>query len=135
MKLYPIFLAAAAVISSGVGAQASDARYEISITGYVPVVCNVQTGATAVPLSGSDVNLGSVNEFCNDPNGYQVWIDYAPGVTSASVSVDGTQIPLASSGSTMISQSATAARHVRQLSLSTGGDTRLSSISMRIVPL
>lgn len=135
MKLYPLILAAATVISSGVGAQAADATYEIDITGYVPVVCNVQTSASTVPLGSTTVDLGSVSEFCNDPNGYQVWIDYAPGVNDASVTVDGNQIQLASTGSTMISQSNTAARYVRQVSLNTGGDSRLTSVSMRIVPL
>lgn len=134
MKFRSLILAAA-VAFPATSALASGARYEIEITGYVPVACNVQAGASSINLAGStNVSLGSVNEFCNDPNGYQVWIDYAPGIKAASVNVDGTRIALSPTGSTMISSSGTAARHVRQVSLNTGGN-QLTSISMRIVPL
>lgn len=135
MKFRSLILAAALAFPA-TSALASSARYEIEITGYVPVVCNVQAGASSMNLAGStDVSFGSVNEFCNDPNGYQVWIDYAPGINNASVNVDGLRIPLSSTGSTMISSSGTAAHRVRQVSLSTGGNSQLTSVSMRIVPL
>jgi hypothetical protein len=124
---------AAGFVACGTDAAiAGSASYTINITGYVPVVCRVTANATEVD-TGSQVNLGSIAEFCNNPTGYQVWVDYAPGVTSATMSVDGATVPLSSSGSTMIDSSATAASLTRNLTLN--GGQGLNAISFRVVPI
>ena len=77
-----------------------------------------------------------ISEFCNSPLGYQVWVDHAPGVHSASFQVDGQSVPLSATGSTMIGSAPTAASQSRFLSLDLGEDAgALSYISVRIAPL
>lgn len=122
--------AVAAGISSA--AQAGAASYTINITGYVPVICRVNAANTEVQ-PGQNVDLGNLTEFCNNPTDYQVWVDYAPGITGETIYVDGNAIPLSASGSTMIDSSSTAASLVRSLSLS--GDDQPTSLSLRVVPI
>jgi len=123
---------AAMVLAGTQIAVAGDANYTINITGYVPVICHVSTSSTLVDSSGT-ADLGDMSEFCNNPSGYQVWADYTPGPTSAVITVNGTAIPLSSTGSTMIDSSSTAAIYTRSVSLS--GADNLTSISLRIVPI
>jgi hypothetical protein len=122
-------------LSGGVLA-ASPARYTIEITGFVPVICNVTMSQSIVtPASEESIDLGDMSEFCNSPNGYQVWVDYT-GMETATIEVDGERIPLSASGTTMISTSATAAKRTRHISLDIGANSPPpSSLSMRIVPL
>lgn len=122
----------AVVMAAGSAAQAGAASYTINITGYVPVVCRVTAANTQVQ-SGQTVDLGNLTEFCNNPTGYQVWVDYTPGITGETMYVDGNAIPLSSSGSTMIDSSSTAASLVRSLSIS--GADQPTSISLRVVPV
>jgi hypothetical protein len=131
------FCAAAAMACAASEASAEDAAYRIDIVGTVPVICGVQSSEISADMANpSNVDLGQLSEFCNDPNGYEVWADYAPGVGSASINVDGKLVPLSSTGSTLIGSSRTAARQTRRLGLDLGEDRqRLTTISMRIVPL
>ena len=124
----------AVAMTAGItGAAAADgASYAISITGYVPVVCRV-TAANSQVQPGQSVDLGALTEFCNNPTGYQVWVDYTPGLTGETIYVDGNAIPLSSSGSTMIDSSSTAASLVRSLSLS--GSNQPASLSLRVVTI
>lgn len=125
-------LAAAVMLGIGGQAQAGPASYQIQITGYVPVICRA-SATTSQVQPGQTVSLGDLTEFCNNGAGYQVWVDYTPGVTGSTIYVDGTAIPLSTSGSTMIDSSSTAASRIRTLSLDAGSG--LTSISMRVVPL
>lgn len=123
-------VAMAAAISGT--ANAGSASYTINITGYVPVICHATASNTMVQ-PGQNVSLGNLTEFCNNPTGYQVWVDYAPGTTGETIYVDGNAVPLSSSGSTMIDSSSTSASLVKSLSLS--GNGGLSQISLRVVPI
>lgn len=118
--------------AAGIAHADGSASYTINVTGYVPVICHINSNQT-VAVTGSNTDLGDVNEFCNNPTGYQVWVDYAPGTTSASISVDGRTVALSSSGSTMIDTSNTAAIQTRHLTLN--GGSGLSSVSIRIIPV
>ena len=104
----------------------------IQITGTVSVICKINGNAQQT-LSGPQTDLGSITEFCNSPGGYQVWVDYAPGIGGQTLYVDGRAVPLSDSGSTMIDSSANAAVQNRSLTLT--GTGALTSLSMRIVPL
>lgn len=123
-------VAAAFVLCASNQAYAEPATFTIDISGYVPVICRVATDVTTVDSTGS---LGTLTEFCNNPTGYQVWVDYAPGATTASISVNGNVVPLSASGSTMIDSWNTAASTTRALTLNNGQD--LKSISFRVVPI
>ena len=113
-------------------AQAGAASYTTTITGYVPVVCRVDASNTLVQ-PGQTVDLGNLTEFRNNPTGYQVWVDYTPGISGETIYVDGNAIALSSSGSTMIDSSSTAASLVRTLSLS--GGSQPTSLSLRVVTI
>lgn len=124
-------LATAMAAALPAAANAGAASYTINITGYVPVICRVNDSNTQVQ-SGDTVDLGQMTEFCNNPTGYQVWVDYTPGVTGETIYVDGNPIALSSSGSTMIDSSDTAASLVRSLTLS---GNQLTAVSLRVVPV
>jgi hypothetical protein len=100
------------------------------------VICHASVGATAVPTAGASVDLGGLKEFCNNPNGYEVYADYAPALASATLIVDGKKVNLSRDGSTRISQSNRAGIATRSISLDlskTQGAT--GAISFRIVAL
>ena len=112
-----------------------EARYTIQITGWVPVICRATLNQQMVSDGEGLVDLGNLDEFCNDAGGYQVWIDSTPGATGV-LTVDGQEIPLSLSGATLISTSATAAHRARHLALDTGDSTNApTSLSIRVVAL
>jgi hypothetical protein len=81
------------------------------------------------------VSLGSLNEFCNNPNGYEVYADYSPNLSQASLLVDGQIVPLGDTGSTRISKSDRAGIVARSVSLDLPADVQSGSISFRVVAL
>jgi hypothetical protein len=118
------------------GVDVNSGQYSISVSGFVPVVCRASVGATVVPSTGSVVNLGGLNEFCNSPNGYEVYADYAAGLANATLKVDGQKINLSRDGSTRISKSNTAAIATRSIELDLSKVQNANgAISFRIVPM
>jgi hypothetical protein len=115
---------------------AQSGQYSIGINGFVPVICRATVGSTSVPTTGTSVDLGGLNEFCNNANGYEVYADYAPALASATLIIDGKKVNLSRDGSTRISQSnkAAIANHSIALDLSKTRGTA-GSISFRIVAL
>ncbi len=124
----------ASAFAPGVAVQSGD--FTIGISGYVPVICRASVGATMAPSSGAIVDLGGLDEFCNSPNGYEVYADYAPAMANASIIVDGQKINLSRDGSTRISKSnqAAIANHSVALDL-TKAQNAGGAISFRIVAL
>ena len=110
-----------------------EAHYTVSITGWVPVICRATLNQTLFIEDEDIVDLGQLDEFCNASQGYQVWIDSTPGV-SGTLYVDGQEISLSTTGTTLISTSPTAAKRSRHLALSVG-DSPLASLSIRVVAL
>jgi hypothetical protein len=109
---YKTILPAAALLAIGGNASAvspnvdvNSGQYSIGISGFVPVICRASVGATSTPIAGANINLGGLNEFCNSPNGYEVYADYSPALSTASLVVDGQKINLSKDGSTRISHS------------------------------
>lgn len=124
----------AAAVAPGV--DVNSGQYSISISGFVPVVCHASVGANMVPSTNSTVNLGGLTEFCNSPNGYEVFADYAPGLSAATLMVDGQKVNLSNGGSTRISKSNTAAIASRSLELDLSKVQNANgAISFRIVPM
>ncbi len=114
---------------------AQEARYTIQIVGWVPVICRATLNQDMVSEDEGVVDLGDLQEFCNDAGGYQVWIDSTPGAGGI-LYVDGQEIPLSQSGATLISTSPTAAKRARHLALDTGqGGSAPASLSIRVVAL
>lgn len=113
----------------------SSAQYTIGISGFVPVVCRATVDAAMVPAQGGQVSLGSLNEFCNSPNGYEVYADYSADLAKASLLVDGQKVQLAKSGTTRVTKSNRAGIAVHAVSLDLPKDVVPGSISFRIVAL
>lgn len=69
----------------------------IALSGHVPILCRAELDLAA----GS----GRLDEFCNDAAGYDVWLDHGPLPAAASLRVDGTDLALSATGTTLISSS------------------------------
>lgn len=141
MKKVCVALAAAFALATP-AAQAVDphvavnsAQYSIGISGFVPVVCRATVDAAMVPAQGGEVSLGSLNEFCNSPNGYEVYADYSADMAKASLLVDGQKVPLGKSGTTRVTKSNRAGIAVHAVSLDLPKNVEPGSISFRIVAL
>lgn len=116
------------------GVDVNSGQYSIGIRGFVPTICRASVGASMAPVSGANINLGGLNEFCNSPNGYEVFADYSPALANASMIVDGQKINLSKDGSTRISHSNRAAIANRSIELDLSKTNNApGAISFRIV--
>ena len=110
------------------------AQFAIGIVGYVPVICRANVDASSVaPLAGT-TSLGLLKEFCNSPSGYRVIADYSPSLAQAKLIVDGKPVPLHKDGSTVISESNSAAIANHTLAIELPKDGQIGNISIRIEP-
>ena len=141
MKLIKPVVAIAALCATALPAsgfapsiEVGGAQFSIGIVGYVPVICraHVDVGAVA-PVAGT-TSLGLLKEFCNSPSGYRVVADYSPALAQAKLIVDGVPLALAAEGSTVVSQSDSAAIADHTLALELPQDGQTGSISFRIEP-
>ena len=118
------------------GPQTSSASgYAVEISGVVPVICRAETDIAVIPTGPGEVSLGALKEFCNNPNGYEVYADYPPALAKASLSIDGHKVPLNASGTTRIDTSNRARVVTRKLSLTLPEGVPSSTIAFRIVAL
>lgn len=125
--------APATAFSPNVGLASS--QFTIGISGFVPVICRANVDATSVAPAAGTVQLGSLREFCNSPNGYRVHADYSPSLAQAKLLVDGRPVPLGADGTTVVSRSNRAAIDNHALSLDLPKGVSGGSISFRIEPL
>lgn len=126
---------AAAGQAENVQGASKTAGYAMEINGIVPVICRAETDVAAIPTRPGEVSLGALREFCNNPNGYEVYADYAPALARASLSVDGHKVPLNASGTTRIDKSNRAGVVTRTLSLTLPDGMQPGTIAFRIVAL
>jgi hypothetical protein len=129
-----------ATASSAIGSAPASlngaAAYTMDVRGFVPVVCRVSVDQSLVRPAEkqAQIQLGTLQEFCNSPNGYEVWVDHAPGLHTAAFYVDGRRVPASPQGSTLISTSSNAAIRSHDLALDLGEAGALPpSLSLRIV--
>jgi hypothetical protein len=123
----------AAAFAPGIELGAS--RFTLGISGFVPVVCRASVSGTVIsPVQGT-ASLGTLNEFCNSPNGYRVHADYSANLANAKIVMDGKGIPLQKDGTTVISQSNRASIESHALELQLPKGVQSGTISFRIVPL
>jgi hypothetical protein len=123
----------AALPVTGFASSSDGASYRLELRGVVPVICRASVSSNVVKLQEGRTDLGAMREFCNSGNGYQVWLDHSASAQGAAY-VDGQRIPLASTGSTLISQSATAARRDRELAIELA-EASSANIAVRVVAL
>jgi len=134
----PLILVAAALAGGSAtaaapGVPAQSAGYTIDIVGFVPVICRATIDATIVPGAAGETNLGELNEFCNSPNGYQVFVEPSPELANATLVVDGHAVTLSGNEPTLVAASNGPAIASRNVSLSSNGGG--GSLSFRIVAL
>jgi len=116
-----------------VAAAGQTARYTITVSGFVPVICRASLDATVVPAAAGEAPLGELNEFCNSPNGYQVYVEGSPELADATLIVDGQAVALSGDGPTLVAASNGPDIVSRNVSLASNGGG--GSLSFRIVPL
>ncbi|MEN9718501.1 MAG: hypothetical protein RIQ99_1379 [Pseudomonadota bacterium] len=120
----------AAAYAQGEGVGSS--QFSIGIVGYVPAICRASVDSTiAAPVAGT-VQLGTLHEFCNSPNGYRVYADYSASLAGGAVTVDGVAVPLNGGGSTLVSQSAGAAIENHAVTLELPEGVKDGTVSFRI---
>lgn len=132
-------IAAGATTTGALSAEPGrEAHYAIQVMGWVPLICRATLSQDQVADDEGIVDLGDLQEFCNDAGGYQVWIDSAPGVTGM-LYVDGQEVPLSADGATLVSSSTTAAKRTKHLVLDIGANESAEnispSLSIRVVAL
>ena len=132
------FLIATAMIGGPANAvpdAPGSSSYSIGITGFVPVICRASVDTTVVSNNAGSNNLGNLNEFCNSPNGYQVFVEASPELANATIVIDGNSVPLAANGPTLISSSSGPSIVSHQLVLQTPAGNTNGSLSIRVVAL
>lgn len=115
-------------------ATAVSGQTSITLSGYVPVICNTRLSADRVPAQEGSVNLGSLREFCNNPAGYSVHVDFSDNLAGGKLLVDGAEITLTESGTAIVTQSEKAAIITKDIALSLPEDQQSGSLSFRIEP-
>ena len=127
-----------ATVMIGGAANAQDgsslASYSIGITGYVPVTCRATLQATVIPSQPGATSLGNLQEFCNNPNGYQIFVDSSPELANATLVIGGREVELSGTGSTLVSASSGPAITSTDVVLEHSGGAS-GSLSFRIVAL
>ena len=109
--------------------------YTIGIRGFVPVICRAKLDATSAGTGAGVQQLGSLNEFCNSPNGYRVQASYSPNLANAKLLIDGVAVPLSGEGSVTVTSSNGPAIAKRSVELDLGEGVEGGSISFQIQPL
>ncbi|MDE2560656.1 MAG: hypothetical protein KGL48_00280 [Sphingomonadales bacterium] len=143
MKLLaPIIVAAGLVSLAGPvqaiapGSVTEAGHYTLDIVGYVPVICRTSVASNIVAPDGNTVQLGTLENFCNSPTGYQVIADYSASLAGATMFVDGNAVTLQSDGSTVVTKSDHASIENHSLALDLpAGEAASGSISFRIEPI
>lgn len=136
MTAFRYLAAGVAALACALPAAAADSGssepggWSLELRGTVPVVCQVSLNE---PAAASPSRFeGTFEESCNSP--YRVFLVHSPGLSGASVYVDGVRTTLSSSGSTLVSTSASSAIRTRSLVLDLGASGGAANLSLRIVP-
>jgi type 1 fimbria pilin len=136
MQLKRTLLAIATIATaSGPALAAGPGEYTLHIRGVVPTVCRATLDNSVIPSDRAQVALGKLNEFCNSPNGYRIYADHSPELADSRMSINGKQVQLSKSGSTLLVQSDTPAKVSRNLVLHLAKGGTAGNLSFRIVPL
>lgn len=119
-----------AAVAAEPGLESGGATYSIDIVGHVPVICRASLDATVVAATPGESELGSLNEFCNSPSGYEVFVENSPELAGSVLYVDGQAVTL-TAAPTRISSSDQPAITSRNIRLANAGGSG-GSLSFRI---
>lgn len=106
----------------------------IGVSGQVPVICRVSVDRAAIPGDAGENVIGILSEFCNNPHGYRVVMDYSDLIGGGRLLVDGQAIPLGKAGSVVVSQSARAGMVKRSLAVDLAQGGQAGAFTFRIEP-
>jgi hypothetical protein len=109
----------------------SPAGVTFEVAGFVPVICRANFSSNVIPVVDQKASLGTLNEFCNSPAGYQVLVDNSAELAGATLIVDGREVTLAADRPTLVASSegpASVARDIQLVDANKGG-----SLSFRVV--
>jgi hypothetical protein len=106
----------------------------IGLGGQAQLVCSAGMAGGASAASGAAVDLGQLTEFCNDPDGFDVWIDYPASLAGAVLVVDGRSLPLTSAGTVRVSHATQAAQASVTLALDGAPSSGPTSLTVRMAP-
>ena len=120
-----------ASIPSVAGADPGNNSHSLTLGGYVPLVCRADYKPAISFRPDGIVDLGSVQEFCNSGNGYQVIVEYTPTGAPGSLILNGDEIPLDQSGSTVVAEVNGPAILTRNIAYRPGAEP-ISAIRVRL---
>ena len=126
-------LGSLATATAGLAQPRARETYGLGLAGVVPVICSATVSAGVATAGPGRTPIGRLNILCNDPAGYQVWVDYPPALAMGSVVLDGRQIPMSAAGKTLILASPTAGRAAYDLAIEAASAVDVRQINIRIV--
>ena len=117
-------------------AQAADGSESYGIRAVARTKCRVQLEQGSAQVSGAGlVQLGAMNEACNNREGYRIVLTHAAGLTGGRVLLDGQEIPLSATGETVIVDADDAAFRSRDVAVDFGaGASGPMTLSFRAEP-
>lgn len=120
-------VAASALVSTAATATPS---FTLELTGHVPTICYAEV---QLNVAGP----GTISEFCNHANGYEVYAEHSPDLAGAMLVVDGVEVALSADGPTRVSRSdrADIATRSIELRLPDGRAAPGGSLTFRVVAL
>jgi hypothetical protein len=132
-RKFSAFIVGVALLGGSATAAPGDTSYTIGITGFVPTICHAQLDTSIVPAQSGETSLGQLNEFCNSPNGYQVYVQGSPELANSTLMVDGQPITLSANGPTLVVSSDRPNIASRDVSLASNGVA--GSLTFQVVSL
>jgi hypothetical protein len=132
MSKYAALGLAAAIISAPLGASS----YGVELRGNLAVSCRVSSDVGIIDVSQGISDLGKLREFCNNAAGYDLYLDYAPQLAGAVVTVDGTPLTLGVGGTAALAAESGPAMRERslQIDLTEAQNPDSLAIAFRLVP-
>jgi hypothetical protein len=102
---------------------ASAEEVRITLGGTVPQICRIE----------AETGSGTLQEFCNAPGGYDIYVDSGPDAAGAILIIDGQETRLAADPA-RIASSTGPARRTRTLQIVPPSPEQTVQIVFRIVP-
>ena len=133
--------AAIAALAAGLGLPAATPSLagtdgaSFTVIGFAHTICRVDYSDGATPIVGQTTDLGQFTELCNDGAGYTVTLVTPAGLAGSSAIVDGTTIPLAANGRTIIVDSNSTAYKKQDLKIQlAAGSTAFAKVTFEATP-
>ena len=99
-----MFALVVASIPASAGADPINVSQSLTIGGYVPLVCRADYTPAIDYRPDGTIDLGTIREFCNSGTGYQVVVEYSATEAPGTLILNGTEVTLEPSGSTVVAE-------------------------------